>query len=72
MQGILIAGIYIVHAALTAYSITILSYRFAHRHGIGAPTSDRFNKWSRIAYYYWIAAYITGAILVMARSKDEG
>ena len=46
---------------------TILSYRFAAKNGVGATTSAKFNMWSRIAYFYWIAAYITGAILVMIR-----
>ncbi|MEI6577016.1 MAG: hypothetical protein WCO63_12640 [Bacteroidota bacterium] len=46
---------------------TILSYRFVQKNGIGASTPASFNKWSTIAYIYWVLAYITGAILVAVR-----
>jgi len=46
---------------------TLLSYRFVAKNGLGASTTPAFNKWSKFAYFYWVAAYITGAILVMVR-----
>jgi hypothetical protein len=65
--GLTLHGI-IGYSSLTGMLIdTVQSYRYAAKHGIGVTTPDRFNKWSRYAYYYWIAAYITGAVLVMVR-----
>ena len=46
---------------------TILSYRQVKRHGLNTTLSIGFNRFSLIAYFYWIAAYITGSVLVMMR-----
>jgi hypothetical protein len=46
---------------------TILSYRFIYRSGFNAILSQKFIRWSTTAFLYWIAAYITGAVLVMIR-----
>lgn len=37
------------------------------KNGNNAPVSAGLHRYSLIAYFWWIAAYITGAILVMAR-----
>jgi hypothetical protein len=44
---------------------TILLWRHARRAG-GAEVSKRLHVYSRVAYLYWVAAYFTGAALVMA------
>jgi hypothetical protein len=46
---------------------TVLSYRHTWRNGPGSPLTARFNRGSRIAYYYWVLAYITGAMIVMMK-----
>jgi hypothetical protein len=43
---------------------TIYSYSFVSRKGINAEVSPAFNRWSGIAWLYWIVAYITGMIIV--------
>ncbi len=37
------------------------------RNGKESPLSTTLHKYSLIAYFWWIAAYITGALLVMLR-----
>jgi hypothetical protein len=49
------------------FSDTLLSHIHAKKYGIGSALSEKFNRWSLIAYVYWVLAYITGALLVMLR-----
>ena len=46
---------------------TILSYRIVKINGLNSVLSQKFIRWSQIAFSYWVLAYITGAILVMLR-----
>lgn len=43
---------------------TILSYRFAGKNGMDAMIPTKFTRWSQYAYFYWVLAYITGALIV--------
>lgn len=43
---------------------TVSSYSLARKKGINAPVSKAFNRWSGIAWLYWIVAYLTGVIIV--------
>ncbi|MCK9421555.1 MAG: hypothetical protein M0Q38_03055 [Bacteroidales bacterium] len=46
---------------------TIMSYVNVKRHGLNSVLSKKFIRWSQIAFFYWLLAYITGAIIVMSR-----
>jgi hypothetical protein len=46
---------------------TVLSWRHARKHGIPAELSPRFNRFTLIAYSYWVVAYITGVIIIATR-----
>jgi hypothetical protein len=46
---------------------TILSYRFASKNGVGATLTPNFSRWSQLAYFYWVVAYVTGAMIVMMK-----
>jgi hypothetical protein len=55
------------YSSLTAMLIdTFLAWRHRSAHG-EAEVGRGLHLYSRIAYIWWIAAYITGALLVMAR-----
>jgi len=41
------------------------SYRYINKSGINTNPGKKFNSWSATAYFYWVVAYITGAIIVM-------
>ncbi len=59
---------FIGYSSLTGMVIdTIFSYRFVKQNGINASIPKRFTRWSKIAYFYWIIAYITGALIVAFR-----
>ena len=45
----------------------ILLWKFRRKNGPDATVSKGLHLYSRIAYIWWILAYITGAIIVMAR-----
>jgi hypothetical protein len=45
----------------------LLSYTHVKKSGINSPLSPSFTTWSLVAYFYWVLAYITGAILVGMR-----
>ena len=45
----------------------IFTFRFVRQNGLNKDPGKKFNTWSRIAYIYWVLAYITGAIIVMNR-----
>jgi hypothetical protein len=46
---------------------TIFSYLHKRKYGINSSISTQFKLWSAIAYFYWVLAYITGAIIVMMK-----
>ncbi|MCX6246690.1 MAG: hypothetical protein NTW10_03055 [Bacteroidetes bacterium] len=46
---------------------TILSYRNVATNGLNSILSVKFLRWSQAAFFYWVLAYITGAIIVMTR-----
>jgi hypothetical protein len=46
---------------------TILSYRNVIRHGLNSILSKKFIVWSQAAFFYWVVAYITGAVIIMTR-----
>lgn len=43
------------------------SIRKINAEGIGISLSSAFNRNTKIAYFYWVAAYITGAMIVALR-----
>ena len=46
---------------------TISSYSLVRRKGINVQVSKTFNRWSGIALLYWIAAYMTGVMIVVMK-----
>lgn len=46
---------------------TFFSYKHVAKNGLGASTSQKFNRNTTLAYLYWVAAYITGAAIVAMR-----
>ena len=46
---------------------TILSYLHVKKVGINSILSKKFIHWSQAAFFYWVLAYLTGAILVIVR-----
>jgi hypothetical protein len=46
---------------------TIFSFRLVKRQGIGCPVSPAFNRLSLTAYFYWVFAYVSGALIVVLR-----
>jgi len=59
---------FIGYSSLTGMIIdTIFSYRFMKRNGPSATIPNTFTRWSQVAYFYWVVAYITGALIVAMR-----
>lgn len=59
---------FIGYSSLLGMLIDIwFSYRAVSKNGIGTQISSSFNRNTTIAYIYWIAAYITGALIVALR-----
>jgi hypothetical protein len=46
---------------------TFFTYRYSINKGLNSTISARFNSGSRLAYFYWIVAYLTGALIVMLK-----
>ncbi len=46
---------------------TGFSYRLLFRSGINSPVTSKFMRFSLLAYFYWVSAYITGAVIVMLK-----
>ena len=44
---------------------TILVWRIRLKNGLGAVVPDSIHRYSRYAYYWWVIAFITGALLVL-------
>jgi len=68
---ILGSGNYLTVHGIVGYSSLLgmltdvyFSYRLKSQGGINAQVSAKFNRNSLIAYFYWICAYITGALIV--------
>ncbi len=56
------------YSSLTAMLIDcILIWRFRLKQGIAAAVSSGLHMYSRLAYIWWVLAYITGAVLVALR-----
>lgn len=54
------------YSSLTAMFIdAVLIWRFKNAYGAEKPFPGWLNKYSKVAYIWWVLAYITGAILVM-------
>ncbi len=63
-EGVSLHGI-LGYSALAAMATdTLLLWRHARRAG-EAPLGSGLHLYSRLAYAYWVAAYFTGAALVM-------
>ena len=65
-------GPFTAHGFLGYSSLTamLLETTFAWRHRLregDSPVPDWLHRYSRLAYSWWVIAYITGALLVMAR-----
>ncbi len=43
---------------------TVSSYSLVRKKGMNTKVSQVFNRWSGIAWLYWIVAYLTGVIIV--------
>lgn len=46
---------------------TFFSYKKVNKEGLGTEISSKFSRNTTIAYFYWVAAYITGALIVAFR-----
>ncbi len=46
---------------------TVLSFKNVSKNGINAKVSPKFHAGSKIAYFYWVLAYITGALIIAFR-----
>jgi len=56
------------YSSLTGMIIdAILIWRSRIRNGAGSPISLKLHKYSIVVYFWWITAYLTGAMLVMMR-----
>lgn len=56
------------YSSLTGMLIdTAFSYRLMREKGINAAVGAKFIRGSQVAYYYWVVAYITGAMIVMMK-----
>jgi len=67
------SGPFTLHGSLGYSSLalmiidTVLIWRLRLRKGINAPVPPGLNRYTRVAYIWWILAYITGALLVALR-----
>ena len=56
------------YSSLTGMLIdAILLWRLARKNGINAAVSKGLHWYTRIAYAWWLAAYITGALIVLLK-----
>ncbi|UCG60674.1 MAG: hypothetical protein JSV52_10095 [Candidatus Zixiibacteriota bacterium] len=67
------SGPFTVHGILGYSSLTgmlidcILIWRFRLRNGPAVNVARGLHLYSRLAYFWWILAYITGAVLIAVR-----
>jgi len=67
-KGIItIHGLVGYSALLAMITDSILCYRYAFIHGNLSIISPFLKKFSLVTYFYWIIAYVTGAIIVMIK-----
>ena len=66
-NGLTLHGFIGYSSLLGMLADTVLSYRLVKRYDIGCPLPASFNRFSLSAYFYWVFAYITGALIVMLR-----
>jgi hypothetical protein len=64
-EGITLHGVLGYSALALMLSDTLLLWRHWSRRG-AAPVGHGLHLYSRFSYLYWVAAYFTGAALVMA------
>jgi hypothetical protein len=56
------------YSSLTLMIIdAILLWRFRIRNGAGAKVQRSIHLYSRVAYIWWVTAYITGSLMVMMK-----
>jgi uncharacterized repeat protein (TIGR03987 family) len=56
------------YSALTGMLIdAVLLWKIRLKKGPGTPLSDSLHRFSLVVYCWWIAAYITGAVMVMMK-----
>jgi len=56
------------YSSLTAMLIdAVLLWRFRKKHGPDTKVTRPVHLYSRIAYIWWVAAYITGTLMVMLK-----
>lgn len=56
------------YSSLTLMIIdAVLLWRFRTRHGAAEQVAKRLHLYSRIAYIWWVTAYITGSLMVMLK-----
>ena len=56
------------YSSLTAMLIdAVLLWRFRMKKGSQEPVARSLHLYSRIAYIWWVAAYITGTLMVMLK-----
>jgi hypothetical protein len=67
-EGITVHGLLGYSALALMATDTALIWRHAKRHG-DAAIGQGLHLYSRIAYFYWMAAYFTGAALVMMAKR---
>lgn len=66
-------GPFTLHGALGYSSLaamltdTILMWRFWLKHGSNAQVSRGLHLYSRVAFVWWVVAYVTGGLLVALR-----
>ncbi len=67
-EGLSVHGV-LGYSALAAMALdTLLIWRHGRRAG-DAPLGRGLHLYSRVAYVYWVAAYFTGATLVMMAQR---
>jgi len=67
-KGIItIHGIIGYSALIAMITDMLISYRFSFKFGKNTSISSRIYIFSYLVYFYWVIAYLTGAIIVMKR-----
>lgn len=69
--GLTVHGVLGYSALAFMLTDTGLLWRHAREHGL-AEVSKGLHLFSRLAYGYWVVAFVTGAALVMAERATKG
>ncbi|NVO19046.1 MAG: hypothetical protein HXX13_05065 [Bacteroidetes bacterium] len=64
---ITVHGIIGYTSLIAMVSDTFISYSVAFKKGADTILSAKFLRNSKLAYFYWVLAYITGAMIVMMK-----